>query len=232
MFDDIYSKKFGPRFIRTIVIGFRSVARTKADSNVEAEVQLVFSEASTEPVPSNTDIVETLKEAVTNPTSSFNLPLDPTSITVIKSLQIIPLTIITNGTFVAALSNKNSTEFQNRASLIKTGLEPFFLADYPKSFSTISVTNFSDAGVKLRSVPKIRNSMDVVFGTDAVLPNSTQIMNTIVRAARNNTLPFQIFTSSIIINGTEFSSAEVSSSISMMTASFLVAVSLLVPWIH
>ncbi|XP_016113415.1 integumentary mucin C.1-like, partial [Sinocyclocheilus grahami] len=230
MFDEIYKKKFGPRFIRTIVIAFIAFFRTREESNVQAEVKLVFSEESTEPIPSNTDIVETLKEAAANSTAGFNLTIDATSITVIKSVQIIPLTILTNGNFVAALSNKSSTEFQNRASLIKTGLEPFFLADYPTSFSTISVTDFSDAGVKLRSVPKIRNSMDVVFGADAVLPNSTQIVNTVVRAARNNTLPFQIFTSSIIINGTEFSSGEVSSRISMLTASFLVAVSLLVPW--
>ncbi|XP_016312251.1 cell wall protein DAN4-like [Sinocyclocheilus anshuiensis] len=230
MFDEVYKKKFGPRFIRTIVIAFIAFFRTREESNVQAEVKLVFSEESTEPIPSNTDIVETLKEAAANSTAGFNLTLDATSITVIKSVQIIPLTILTNGNFVAALSNKSSAEFQNRASLIKTGLEPFFLADYPTSFSTISVTNFSDAGVKLRSVPKIRNSMDIVFGADAVLPNSTQIVNTVVRAARNNTLPFQIFTSSIIINGTEFSSGEVSSRISMLTTSFLVAVSLLVPW--
>ncbi len=40
----------------------------------------------------------------------------------VESVQIIPLTILTNGTFVAALSNKSSTEFQNRALLIKAGV--------------------------------------------------------------------------------------------------------------
>ncbi|XP_016418164.1 uncharacterized protein LOC107748032 [Sinocyclocheilus rhinocerous] len=229
MFDEVYKKKFGPRFIRTIVIAFIGVSRTREELNVQAEVELVFSEASTEPIPSNTDIVQTLKEAAANSTAGFNLTLDATAITVIKSVKIIPLTILTNGTFVAALSNKSSTEFQNRASMIKAGLEPFFLADYPKSFSTISVTDFSDASVKLWSVPTIRNSMDLVFGADAVLPNSTQIVNTVVRATRNNTLTFQIFTSSIVVNGTEYSSGEVSSRISVLTASVLVAVSLLVP---
>ncbi|KAF4111714.1 hypothetical protein G5714_008745 [Onychostoma macrolepis] len=232
MFDEVYKKRYGPRFIRTIVIAFIAVSRTRAVSNVQAEVKLVFSETSTEPIPSNTDIVETLKEAAANSTSNFNLTLDATSITVIKSVQIIPLTILTNGTFMAALSNKNSTEFQSRASLIKAGLEPFFFADYPASFSTISITSFSNASVKLRSLPTIRNSMDLVFGAGTVLPNSTQIVKTVVRAAKNNTLPFQIFTSSIIINGTEYSSGEVSSRISVLTASFLVAVSLLVPWFN
>ncbi|XP_016318483.1 cell wall protein DAN4-like [Sinocyclocheilus anshuiensis] len=227
--DKVYKLKYGALFIRTIVIAFRAVARTRAEENVQAELELVFSQTSTEPIPSNTDIVETLKEAATTPNSGFNLTLDATTINVIKSVQIIPLTILTNGTFVAALSNKSSTEFQNRASMIKAGLEPFFFADYPKSFSTISITDFSHASVKLRSVPTIRNSMDLVFGADAVLPNSTQIVNTIVRATRNNTLPFQIFTSSIVVNGTEHSSGEVSSRISVLTASVLVAVSLLVP---
>ncbi|XP_043101114.1 uncharacterized protein LOC122349213 [Puntigrus tetrazona] len=232
MFNEVYKKKFGDRFIRTIVISFIPVARSRAESNVQAEVELVFSDTSTEPIPTNSDIVETLKEAAANSTAGFNLTIDATSITVIKSVQIIPLIILTNGTFVPGFSNKSSTEYQSRALMIKTGLEPFFLADYPASFSTIFVTNFSDAGVKLKTLPKIQNSMDVVFGANAVLPNSAQIVNTVVRAARNNSLPFQIFTSSIIINGTEYSSAEVSSRISVLTASFLVVVSLLVPWFN
>ncbi|XP_043100968.1 uncharacterized protein LOC122349105 [Puntigrus tetrazona] len=231
-FDIIYQIRYGSLFIRTIVIGFIAVVRSRAESNVQAEVQLVFSQTSTEPIPTNSDIVETLKEAAANSTAGFNLTIDATSITVINSMQIIPLIILTSGTFDAVLSIKNSTEFKSRALLIKTGLEPFFLADYPASFSTITVTSFSDGGVKLKSLPKIQNSMDVVFGANAVLPNSAQIVNTVVRAARNNTLLFQIFTSSIIINGTEYSSAEVSSRISVLTASFLVVVSLLVPWFN
>ncbi|RXN29666.1 cell wall DAN4-like protein [Labeo rohita] len=183
-------------------IPFRRVSKTRAEENVQAELELVFSQTSTEPIPSNTDIVETLKEAAATPTSGFNLSIDVTSIAVIKSLQIIPLTILTNGTFVAALSNKSSAEFQIRASMIKTGLEPFFFADYPTSFSILSLKNISEASVKSRSVPTLQNTMDLAFGADTVLPNSTQIVNTIVRAARNNTLPFQIFTSSIVVNGT------------------------------
>ncbi|XP_016312244.1 histone deacetylase complex subunit SAP130-A-like [Sinocyclocheilus anshuiensis] len=182
--------------INTQQLSIKPLPGTRAEENY---LELEFSQTSTEPIPSNTDSLETLKEAAATPTSGFNLTIDVTTINVIKSVQIIPLTILTNGNFVAALSNKSSTEFQNRASLIKTGLEPFFFADYPTSFSTLSLTNISDAGVKLRSVPSLQNSMDVVFGADAVLPNSTQTVNTVVRAARNNTLPFQIFISSIVV---------------------------------
>ncbi|XP_043100955.1 integumentary mucin C.1-like [Puntigrus tetrazona] len=226
--DKVYKQKYGNLFIRTVVIAFRAFARTRAEENVQAELELVFSQTSTEPIPSNSDIVQTLKEAAATPTSGFNLTIDVTSIVVIKSVKIIPLIILTNGTFVAALTNKSSTEFVIWSLLIKTGLEPFFFADYPTSFSTLSLTNVSEARVKSRSVPTLRNSMDLTFGADAVLPSSTQIVNTVVRAARNNTLPFQIFTFSIVVNGTEYSSGEVSSRISVLTASVLVAVSLLV----
>ncbi|XP_039524857.1 uncharacterized protein LOC120477357 [Pimephales promelas] len=201
-----------------------AVGRTRAETNVQADVDLVFSEKSTEPIPSATSIVETLKEAATAP--SFNLTIDPTTVTVIKSLQIIPVTIVTNGTFVAALSNTSSTEYQDRATMIKLGLEPFFFVDYP-SFRILTLTNFSNASVKTRSVPTIRNSMDLAFGANGALPNSTQIVNTIVKAARKNSIAFQIFTSEIVINGTVFSSAEVSSRISVLTAVLLVAAALL-----
>lgn len=60
----------------------------------------------------------------------------------------------------------------------------------------------SDAGVKSKIVPSIRNSMDLAFAANTTLPNDTQILNTIVRAAKNNTLPFEIYTYSIIVNNT------------------------------
>ncbi|XP_067308227.1 location of vulva defective 1 [Pseudorasbora parva] len=226
----VYKKKYGPLFIKVIVIAFRAFTKTRAVENVKAELEIVFNQTSNAPIPSNTEIVQTLKEAATTPNSGFNLTIDVNTIAVIKSLQIIPLTILTDGAFRVVLFNKSSIEFQNRATMIKTGLEPFFFADYPISFSVITVTNFSDASVKTRSVPTIRNSMDLTFAANALLPNSNQIVNTIVRAAKNNTLPFQIFTSEIVINGTSFSSAEVSRKISALTALLLVAVSLLVPW--
>lgn len=122
----------------------------------------MFSEKSTAPLPSSTSIVETLKEAATNPNSGFNLTVDANTISVIskssqsmysnlicpiamkctmltclentvqyvisfqivcvESLQLIPVTILTNGTFVAALSSTTTSEFQNRATMIKTGV--------------------------------------------------------------------------------------------------------------
>ena len=49
--------------------------------NTEAEIELVFNDTSTIP---HTDIVNTLKEAVSDPNSTFNLTLDTNSVTVIR----------------------------------------------------------------------------------------------------------------------------------------------------
>ncbi|KAK9971238.1 hypothetical protein ABG768_024612, partial [Culter alburnus] len=229
-FDVVYKTKYGDLFIKTVVLAFISVSKTRAEQKVQADIKLVFNEKSTETIPSSTAIVETLKEAATAQKSTFNLTVDTKTIIVVKSPQTSPVIILTDGTFVTALSNKSSPGFQNRATMIKTGLEPFFFADYPGSFSSLTITNFSDAGVRTKSIPTIRNSIDLTFTAEAILPNSNQIVNTIVRAAKNNSLPFQIFTSEIVINSTAFSSCEVSNKISVLTALILVTVSLLVPW--
>ncbi|KAI4892328.1 hypothetical protein NFI96_019723, partial [Prochilodus magdalenae] len=225
-FDKIYKLQYGILFVRTVVLGFKP-GSTRA-SNVQADVQLIFNENSTTPIPAATEVVSTLKEAITNPNSGFTLPVDVNSIVVVSAPQTVGVIILTNGTFVTALSNSSTTLFTNRSLMIKSGLEPFFTADYPGAFSSLTLSNFSDGGLSSTGVNMIQNSMDLTFGATATVPNSTQIGQTIIRAAKNNTLPFQIFTSKIIVNGTVISSSEVSSKISMLTATFMVAISLLV----
>lgn len=62
----------------------RPVPRLGQDPNTEVDLELEFNATSTVPIPKGSDIVETLKEAVTNPNSNFNLSLDLNSITVIS----------------------------------------------------------------------------------------------------------------------------------------------------
>lgn len=62
----------------------RAVSRTRMEQDTEAEVELVFNETSTEPIPQGADVVNTLREAVSNPNSTFNLSVDPDSITFIR----------------------------------------------------------------------------------------------------------------------------------------------------
>ncbi|XP_057205056.1 uncharacterized protein LOC130563505 [Triplophysa rosa] len=226
--DVVYKKKFGARFLRTEVLAFRRDDGTRAAGHVRAEIELVFDGSSTGPLPAVTEVVETLKDAASNPASGLNLTIDATSISVIRALQTIPVSILTDGTFVVALSNSSSPAYRNRASMIKTGLEPFFTDDYPTSFTVLSITNFSDVSTKSVSRATIQNSMDLTFAANSPLPNANQIVNTIVRAANSSSLPFKIFTHSITVSGTEYSSAEVSSHISMLMASVLIAMSLLV----
>ncbi|KAK1792846.1 hypothetical protein P4O66_012750 [Electrophorus voltai] len=226
--NQMYSKQFGALFITVIVLAFRP-GPTRAN-NVQADVQLIFNENSTKPIPASTEIVNIFQAAITNPNSGFNLTVDAASITVTSSPQTIPVIFLTNGTFSSALSNSSSDLFTNRSLMIKSGLVPFFVADFPYSFSTLTATNYSDGGLTVTGIASIWNYIDLSFGASATLPNSTQIGETIIRAARNNTLPFQIFTSKIIVNGTVISAGDVSSKINVFTASFLVAMSLLVTW--
>lgn len=67
---------------------FRGVSRTREVQNVEAELELVFNETSSAPLPSSTEIVGTLKEAVTTSNSGFNLTVVASSISVVSKLQI------------------------------------------------------------------------------------------------------------------------------------------------
>ncbi|GAA6085954.1 uncharacterized threonine-rich GPI-anchored glycoprotein PJ4664.02-like [Tachysurus ichikawai] len=73
----------------------------------------------------------------------------------------------------------------------------------------------------------ILNSMDLAFSSSAGNPNTTQIAQTMFRAAKNGTLPFGISITTITVNGTVFNSGDVSSRISVLMACFMVAVSLL-----
>ncbi|KAA0723956.1 hypothetical protein E1301_Tti015355 [Triplophysa tibetana] len=199
-------------------------------ANVEAEIDVVFNETAPQSLPVNAEIVEALKEASKNPTFQSNLPLLESSITVIRDLQKIPVTFLTNGTFVPDLLNAASNPFLDRASMIKVWLEPFFISDYRSSFSVLYMTNFSSysSGVKAVIFPTIKNAMILNFPSNTTLPIDTRIVNTLLQAANNNSLPFKIFPYSIVVNGIAYSSAEVISRTSVLTASILVVLSLLV----
>ncbi|KAJ8385806.1 hypothetical protein AAFF_G00181620 [Aldrovandia affinis] len=81
--DAVYRRQFGFLFIRTVVIAFSSRLEGTA-----VEVELIFNETSSEPLPSNEDVVETLVTAVSSPNSTlineFNLTLVTDSISVLS----------------------------------------------------------------------------------------------------------------------------------------------------
>ncbi|KAF4071400.1 hypothetical protein AMELA_G00272750 [Ameiurus melas] len=219
MLDKIYKALYGPRFIRTVVIAFKPLTKRAAD-NTQADVQLVFSENSITPIPAGDEIVQALKNA-----AESNSLIDATAITVVNEPFNIPVQFRTNGTFVAALSNTSSNLFANRSGIVQQGLNPFFTEDFPKTFSILTMSNFSNGG--LRTTETILNFMNVAFARSGGFPNINQIGQTMLRAARNNSLPFKIFTDSITVNGTLISASDISSKISVFMACFMVTVSLL-----
>ena len=67
-----------------VLILCRPVPRLGQDPYTEVDLELEFNATSTVPIPKGSDIVDTLKEAVTNPNSTFNFSVDLNSITVIS----------------------------------------------------------------------------------------------------------------------------------------------------
>ncbi|XP_036807285.1 location of vulva defective 1 [Oncorhynchus mykiss] len=87
--DVIYRAKYGIFFIRTIVISFIPVFRSRMAADTQVELEVVFNETAIATIanatmPKDIDIKDTLKEAVTNPNSTFNLSVVPNSITIIR----------------------------------------------------------------------------------------------------------------------------------------------------
>ncbi|XP_070786326.1 transcription initiation factor TFIID subunit 12-like [Enoplosus armatus] len=116
-------------------------------------------------------------------------------------------------TFTSDLLNSSSAAFRNRASMIKTQLEPVYQRAFPSSFKFLKVVSFSNGSVI--------TTMDLSFDSTSV-PNNTQIANVLISAASNVT-GFDIEGSSVTVNGT--TSSGVSHKISLFTASCLVLLS-------
>ncbi|XP_062388085.1 uncharacterized protein LOC134076815 [Sardina pilchardus] len=227
--DAIYRTQYGTLFVRTIVVAFRQSSRNRVD-DVETDVELVFNENSTESVPESADIVNTLKEAVSDPASNYTLPVDVDSIKVTSAPRTASnVQFATSDTFNTALSNSSSTTFKDRASLIKGQLEPFFIEDFSPLFISLNAKSFSNGS--------IIHETDLTFTADGTLPNSTAIYNTMLRAAQSGNLTFTITT----LNGTAPAPADgatttapatpgVGSSMGGLFSSWsLVVISLLVP---
>ena len=60
---------------------YRRVSRNRMDQ-VETDLDLVFNETSTEPLPQNSEVVETLVDAMNDTTSGFDVDVVPGSIVV------------------------------------------------------------------------------------------------------------------------------------------------------
>ncbi|XP_063042550.1 mucin-2-like [Engraulis encrasicolus] len=216
----VYSQKYGSRFVRAIVIAF-SLGGSRTD-NVNTDVELVFNEASTEPLPQSTDVVQTLTDAVNDPSATnFTLSVDASSIQVTSAPKSKGMpSFRTNETFTSDLLLSTSAAFQSKCSSVKKELEPFFIEDFPNNFTSLACTAFSNGS--------IIHMTDITFTSNSTMPSDSQIIATLTKAAVNGTLTFTI----LEINGTAVSSAEVSSRVNLLSACGLVLLSLAVsrPW--
>ncbi|CAB1351903.1 unnamed protein product, partial [Coregonus sp. 'balchen'] len=79
--------------------------------------------------------------------------------------------------FTPDLSNTSSQAFQNRTRLIITLLEPFYRSAFP-SFISLTVIKFSSGS--------IINTVNLAFNSSSV-PNTKEIGNVLINAARNDT---------------------------------------------
>ncbi|XP_065806419.1 uncharacterized protein [Labrus bergylta] len=227
--------------VRCFVLFFRpAVLRTRM-SNTEAEIGVEFARnSSADLIPTSDTVASTLVEAVSNSSNNFSLSVDSTSImivdqntttittsvtptsnttsantTTVAAIILRGLTFRSPGeTFTSDLLNQSSAAFINRASLIKSSLEPFYRAVFPSSFISFTVVSFSEGSVI--------NNIDIGFAT-ASLPNNTQITN-ILNIAASFITAFNIDTNSITLDGANVSSG-VSHNISLITASSLVLLS-------
>ncbi|XP_027894676.1 integumentary mucin C.1-like [Xiphophorus couchianus] len=116
-------------------------------------------------------------------------------------------------TFTTDLLDSTSTAFKNRASLLKSTLEPF----YKQSFSS-----FSDLTVKSFRSGSIINEMELRF-VSASAPTGSEIAQVLVKVASNITA-FTVDAASIFVDGTQVSSG-VSHKISLIMAFCMVLLS-------
>ncbi|KAJ8416487.1 hypothetical protein AAFF_G00357750 [Aldrovandia affinis] len=253
VFDMIYSERFGTLFIRTIVLAFRPVAQTRIEQDTEAEVELVFNQTSTDPVPTGDVITTTLREAVNNPNSTFNLTIDAETISIIRT----PSTGTTNTT--TQQSPNTTTQQMPNTVTQQTNTAPnsiveleftssdTFVPDLlnPNSQAFISraqITRQQIEPVFRRAFPSfidltvnsfrngsIITNANLAFNPSVPLPSGNEIGIILRNAVLNSQVQLNIDPNSIKVNGTEISvnSDGVSTKTSLFTTSCLALTSLL-----
>ncbi|XP_039463629.1 uncharacterized threonine-rich GPI-anchored glycoprotein PJ4664.02-like [Oreochromis aureus] len=167
------------------------------------------------PITTTTAANTTTATPTTTTTAATTTTATPTTTTAVTTAEPVRMLAVkfrsVNGIFTTDLLTSSSTTFKQRATLIRTALEPFYQARFP-SFRFINVTAFSNGS--------IINNMDIGFALSLV-PNANQIAQVLIDAAKIT--PFDIETSSILVDGTP--SHGVSHKISLLTASCMLLLS-------
>ncbi|XP_047440120.1 mucin-5AC-like [Mugil cephalus] len=137
-----------------------------------------------------TTAAPTQPQSSTTPVTSI-VTTSTTSTTTVEAVTTRRLTFRSAGeTFTNDLLNPSSQAFFNRASLLKSNLEPFYQRAF-SSFRSLTVISFSNGS--------IINNMNLTFRSTSV-PNNTQIATVLVDASSNITA-FNIDTNFIFVDG-------------------------------
>ncbi|KAI1888959.1 hypothetical protein AGOR_G00174120 [Albula goreensis] len=245
--DTIYRTRYGILFIRTVVIAFFPVIVRMEGTDVQ--VQLIFNETSSEPLPSDEDVVETLKTEVNNPNSTlmndFNLTVVADSIQLIRVANVsttpVPaattIKAVTAAPTIATTVTPTSTiqiEFTSRETFVPElsdqNSEAFkarskLTREQIEPVYTSAFSSFLRLIVQSFREGSIVTQAGLVFNSTDPLPSNEQIISTLRDAVTNSQISFDIDPNSIII--TSAAPSGVSSLTSVFTASSLALVSLL-----
>ncbi|KAL0970718.1 hypothetical protein UPYG_G00246320 [Umbra pygmaea] len=158
--DVIYRTKYGTIFIRTIVLAFTPISRSRAAGDgTQAQVELVFNYTTPEPVPDIVEIRDVLKDAVLNASSGSalaNLSVDALSVVV----MVPALNISTNLT----------------ANVITTTLIPS-TTTATKTTATTTTTTTTATAVALTTVTVVFRSLQIPFTPDLLNPSNQAFKN-------------------------------------------------------
>ncbi|KAJ3581997.1 hypothetical protein NHX12_016003, partial [Muraenolepis orangiensis] len=204
--NSIYMAQYGNDFLRTAVLQFRPATVTRME-NTELDLELVFNETASS-LPTEEDVAQTLRTTnISSDDVMFVLStivverINTTTTTAVQSASTSPpntsgVTLVDvrlqfrssfGETFSAALSDPSSPAFKERATQIKSGLEPFYKSAFT-SFDSLEVTEFRSGSI-----------VNILLMKFTTAPNSKQIADVLIEAAKTIT-EFHIDTSSISVN--------------------------------
>ncbi|XP_018546056.1 gamete and mating-type specific protein A-like [Lates calcarifer] len=207
-----FNVTFNPNTIKVTLSLLTTTTAAPATANSTTANSTTASSTTAAPTTSKstTAAPTTSKSTTAAPTTSKSTTAAPTTLA-LTTRRVVFRSVL--DTFTSDLANPSSAAFKNRASMIKGQLEPLYQTEFPSSFRSLKVVEFSNGS--------IFNKMDLSFISTSV-PNNTQIASVLIKAASNVT-GFDIEGSSIFVDGTP--SSGVSHKISLFTASCLVLLS-------
>ncbi|KAL0970518.1 hypothetical protein UPYG_G00243150 [Umbra pygmaea] len=248
--DVIYRTKYGTIFIRTIVLAFTPISRSRAANNgTQAQVELVFNYTTPDAIPKIVEIRDVLKAAVLNASSGSalgNLSVDAYSIIVMAfntstnlTANVITTTLIPSTTMATTTTTTTAVALTKVTVVFRSLQIPYtpdlsnpsnqafknrallIKSELEPLYQSAFVSFYSLTVTKFSS-GSIINTMNLAFKSS--VPTNTAIANVLIKAASHVT-GFDIDTASVTVN--DIVNSGVSNKASLFTASCLVVLSLL-----